>query len=148
MAKPALHKMRRYVRLKGIHAKAVPQSLGHRMWARDASFGHDFLHMTSFTRRQAVVRLCVSRLAPRRAAGGVIWNSDRSFLSFHLMPGSPKTLLLTAQYRNHYYIEKLLGNLIGLGRLMAFVAHETGSKVGSLTVLSTHAQIDAPKASR
>jgi hypothetical protein len=64
------------------------------------------------------------------------------------MPGSPKTLLLTAQYRNHYYIEKLLGNLIGLGRLMAFVAHETGSKVGSLTVLSTHAQIDAPKASR
>ncbi len=71
-----------------------------------------------------------------------------SFLSFHLLPGSPKTLLLTAQYRNHYYIEKLLGNLIGLGRLMAFVAHETGSKVGSLTVLSTHAEIDAPKASR
>jgi hypothetical protein len=28
-----------------------------------------------------------------------------SFLSFHLLPGSPKTVLLTAQYRNHYYIE-------------------------------------------
>lgn len=32
-----------------------------------------------------------------------------SFLSFHLQPGTPKTLLLTAQYRNHYYVEKLLG---------------------------------------
>jgi hypothetical protein len=71
-----------------------------------------------------------------------------SFLSFHLLPGSPKTVLLTAQYRNHYYIEKLLGNLIGLGRLMSFVAREGGAKVGSLTVLSTHAQIDAPKAGR
>ena len=71
-----------------------------------------------------------------------------SFLSFHLLPGSPRTVLLTAQYRNHYYIEKLLGNLIGLGRLMAFIARETGAKVGSLTVLSTHALIDTPKASR
>jgi thymidylate synthase len=71
-----------------------------------------------------------------------------SFLSFHLLPGSPRTVLLTAQYRNHYYIEKLLGNLIGLGRLMAFVAREIGAKVGSLTVLSTHAQIDTSKANR
>lgn len=67
-----------------------------------------------------------------------------SFLSFKLLPGSPKTLTLTAMYRNHYYIEKLLGNLVGLGRLMAFVAQETGSKIGSLTVISTHAKIDTP----
>jgi len=67
-----------------------------------------------------------------------------SFLSFHLKSGSPKTLLLTAQYRNHYYVEKLLGNLIGLGRLMSYVASETSTKVGSLTVLSTHATIDMP----
>lgn len=31
-----------------------------------------------------------------------------SFLSFHLQPMTPKTLLLTAQYRNHYYVEKLV----------------------------------------
>jgi hypothetical protein len=48
-------------------------------------------------------------------------------------------------YRNHFYVEKLLGNLIGLGRLMAFVARETGIKVGALTVISTHAEIDQPK---
>ena len=52
---------------------------------------------------------------------------------------------MTAMYRNHLYIEKLLGNLIGLGRLMEFVAHEAGLKVGALTVISTHAEIDQPR---
>ncbi|WP_242187230.1 hypothetical protein [Sphingomonas sp. CARO-RG-8B-R24-01] len=68
-----------------------------------------------------------------------------SFLSFKLLPGDPKTLTLTAMYRNHYYVEKLLGNLIGLGRLMEFVAREANLKVGSLTVISTHAVVDQPK---
>jgi hypothetical protein len=66
-------------------------------------------------------------------------------MSFHLLPTKPKTLLLTAQYRNHYYIEKLLGNLIGLGRLMAYIAKETETQVGNLTVVSTHATIDLPQ---
>jgi thymidylate synthase len=68
-----------------------------------------------------------------------------SFLNFHLIPTKPKTLVLTAQYRNHYYIEKLLGNLIGLGRLMAFIAKETDTRVGNLTIVSTHATIDLPE---
>lgn len=71
-----------------------------------------------------------------------------SFLSFKLLPGTPKQLRLTAMYRNHYYTEKLLGNLIGLGRLMAFIATETGMNVGPLTIHSTHAQIDTPKSTR
>jgi hypothetical protein len=37
---------------------------------------------------------------------------------------------------------KLLGNLIGLGQLQAFVAKEAGLKPGSLTIVSTHAEID------
>jgi hypothetical protein len=71
-----------------------------------------------------------------------------SFLSFKLHPGTPKTLTLTAMYRNHFYIEKLLGNLMGLGRLMAFVARESAVNVGALTVVSTHAEIDKPGAAR
>jgi len=67
-----------------------------------------------------------------------------SFLSFKLLPGAEKRLALTAWYRNHYYVEKLLGNLIGLGRLMAFVAAEGGVGLGPLTVLSIHATIDQP----
>jgi len=71
-----------------------------------------------------------------------------SFMSFKVVPGARKTLTLTAMYRNHFYIEKLLGNLIGLGRLMAFVARETGLQVGALTVISTHAEIDQPNGAR
>ena len=65
-----------------------------------------------------------------------------SFLSFKIVSGDTKKIALTALYRNQYYIEKLLGNLIGLGRVLAFVAKETNMGVGSLTVLSTHAKID------
>ena len=67
-----------------------------------------------------------------------------SFLSFKIIPGADRTLTLTAMYRNHFYIEKLLGNLIGLGRLMSFVAREAKLSVGALTVISTHAKIDQP----
>ena len=41
-------------------------------------------------------------------------------------------------------MERLLGNLIGLGRLMQFIGDETGVAVGDLTVVSTHAEIDCP----
>lgn len=62
-----------------------------------------------------------------------------SFLSFKL---SDNKLLLTAMYRNHTYITRCLGNLIGLGRLMHLVANEVGISVGSLTIVSTHAELD------
>ena len=63
-----------------------------------------------------------------------------SFLSFKLHPD--QGLLLTAMYRNHHYIGRCLGNLIGLGRLQAFVAKEAGVIVGSLTCVSTHAELE------
>jgi thymidylate synthase len=63
-----------------------------------------------------------------------------SFLSFKLHP--IQGLLLTAMYRNHTYISRCLGNLIGLGRLQAFVATQAGVKRGSLTIISTHAELD------
>ncbi|HEV2605647.1 MAG TPA: hypothetical protein VGU24_18520 [Microvirga sp.] len=47
-----------------------------------------------------------------------------------------------ATYRSHFYIERLLGNLIGLGRLQFFLAHEAGLKVGGLTINSTFAKLD------
>lgn len=66
-----------------------------------------------------------------------------SFLSFKRHP--EKGLLLTAMYRNHSYITRCLGNLIGLGRLQAFVAKEVDVPVGSLTCISTRAELDTGK---
>ena len=62
-----------------------------------------------------------------------------SHLSFNL---DERAVDLTAMYRSHYYCSKALGNLIGLARLQAFVAKETGLNVGTLTCLSTHARLD------
>jgi len=76
----------------------------------------------------------------RRVMGG----QCLSFLSFKL--DNQNRLMLTAIYRNHYYIQRLLGNLIGLSRLMAFICEEANIDIGTLTVVSTHAQVDIPKA--
>jgi thymidylate synthase len=80
---------------------------------------------------------------PARDAGKVSNRQCLSFLSFKLTHN--KELLLTVIYRNHAYVARGLGNFLGLGRLQAFVAAQSGAKLGSLTCLSTHAWIDASK---
>ena len=52
------------------------------------------------------------------------------------------TVMLTALYRSHYYVQRALGNLIGLAHLLAFVAAESGLKPGGLVCHSTAARID------
>lgn len=49
---------------------------------------------------------------------------------------------LTAIYRNQYFIEKAYGNYLGLGRLLEFICQYTDSKVGKLTCIATHAELD------
>lgn len=84
---------------------------------------------------------------PLRDAGGSPRGGQcLSYLSFKLT--DDKRLLLCAIYRNHYYTEKLLGNLLGLGRLMAFVASEVKVVTGTLTIVSTHAEVDAAGGTR
>src|SRR6266478_1768555 len=80
---------------------------------------------------------------PARDAGKVSNRQCLSFLSFKLT--HEKVLLLTVMYRNHAYVARGLGNFLGLGRLLAFVAAQSGAKLGSLTCISTHAEIDATK---
>ena len=63
-----------------------------------------------------------------------------SHLSFKLIPGN--SIMLTAIYRYHYYVEKALGNLFGLAQLLSFVAKEAGLQVGPLVCHSTYAVLD------
>lgn len=71
---------------------------------------------------------------------------NRQCLSFiELKPervGDRYSLNMMAVYRNHYYIQRSLGNFIGLGRLLQFIANQTGFEVGALTIQSTHACLD------
>lgn len=63
-----------------------------------------------------------------------------SHLSFKLAPEGK--VMLAAIYRYHYYIQRALGNLLGLAQLLTFVATEVGVDVGSLVCHSTYAVID------
>ena len=83
---------------------------------------------------------------PTRDAGKVSNRQCLSFLSFKL--SDKNQLHLTAMFRNHAYIARCLGNLVGLGRLLAFVAEQSDADVGSLTCISTHAWIDFGKRNR
>ena len=65
-----------------------------------------------------------------------------SHLSFKLMPAEQQ-VALTALYRHHYYIEKGLGNLLGLAQLLSFVAAEAGVGAGPLICHSTLAELDS-----
>lgn len=66
-----------------------------------------------------------------------------SHLSFKRVPiHGGHAVDLTAVYRSHHYCARALGNLIGLGQLLSFVAKEAGLSVGTLSCLSTHAELD------
>lgn len=65
-----------------------------------------------------------------------------SHLSFKLIDGA---IHLTALYRSHDYRYKVPGNLLGLARLQACVAHETDQDVGSLVVHSSYAFLNGAK---
>lgn len=53
-----------------------------------------------------------------------------------------KRLVLTALYRSHYYVQKALGNLLGLARLQAFVCEQTHLAPGALVCMSTYATLE------
>lgn len=62
-----------------------------------------------------------------------------SHLSFKLIEDN---LDLTAIYRSQHYAARALGNLIGLARLLKFVATESEFNCGVLTCIATHAHLD------
>jgi hypothetical protein len=53
-----------------------------------------------------------------------------------------KRLVMTALYRSHYYLQKALGNLLGLARLQAFVCEQTKLAPGPLICMSTYATLE------
>lgn len=56
--------------------------------------------------------------------------------------GEQGELYLTAIYRYQYYVQKALGNFLGLARLQAAVAHEVGVPVGPLVCHATMAVLE------
>jgi hypothetical protein len=53
-----------------------------------------------------------------------------------------RRLMLTGFYRSHFYIQRALGNLLGLAHLQYFLAKETGLELGPLVCHSSMAQLE------
>ncbi|SNY57239.1 hypothetical protein [Paractinoplanes atraurantiacus] len=64
-----------------------------------------------------------------------------SHCSFQL-DNRTRQLHLAALYRSHYMVEKAYGNYLGLGALLAYVAHQSDLEPGTLTVTAGYAQLD------
>lgn len=54
---------------------------------------------------------------------------------------SGRVINLLAVYRNHDFLERAYGNYFGLCKLMEYIAIETGSEIGNLTCISSHAYV-------
>jgi thymidylate synthase len=66
-----------------------------------------------------------------------------SHLSFSLNKG---VVHLSAIYRSHDFISRAYGNYVGLGRVLHFVAQQSGIPAGELTCLSASATVEIGKA--
>jgi thymidylate synthase len=71
-----------------------------------------------------------------RTRGGPCWHYAE------LLWNADGTLDLVAVYRNHDFFNKVLGNFIGLGRLLHFICRETNKECGRLVCHSVHAYHD------
>jgi hypothetical protein len=59
-----------------------------------------------------------------------------------LKAGRDKRLYLTAIYRYHYFIERALGNYLGLAALQAFLCEQAGLDIGPIVCVSTYCKLD------
>lgn len=64
--------------------------------------------------------------------GEILWNANES-------------LDLVVVYRNHDYFNKVLGNFVGLGRLLRFICNASGKTPGKLICHSVHAYFDSSR---
>lgn len=61
-----------------------------------------------------------------------------AYVNFKIHRGD---LLLTAHYRNHYFIDRAYGNYLGLSRLQTYLAGQMHLQPGSMVCVSGHAFI-------
>jgi hypothetical protein len=62
----------------------------------------------------------------------------------HFQTDAEGRVHLLATYRYQYLVLKGYGNYLGLGKLLAYVARQTGHQVGQLTVTAGQAHLESP----
>src|SRR5882672_1305593 len=78
---------------------------------------------------------------PENDADRLLPHPCLSHLSFKLTDDNTR-IHLTALYRSQYFLQKALGNLVGLAQLQHFVAKEAGILPGGMVCIATLATLD------
>jgi hypothetical protein len=77
---------------------------------------------------------------PGRDRGRILGGPCLSHVSVKLTP--EHAVHLTGFYRSHYYVQRALGNFLGLAHLQNFIAREASVATGPLIIHSSMAQLD------
>lgn len=132
-------------------------------WPRNrARWGTYFERLISFGQRNGPNQLerVIEKLInwPQRNTTGLVFHLSSPALDTPRTRGGPcwhfgeiiwhqnNVIDLVVVYRNHDYFNKALGNFIGLGQLLNFIATESGKTAGKLICHSVHAYSDKPLA--
>ncbi len=75
------------------------------------------------------------------STGGIVPIGSPCLQYVQFVQRADSMLDMFALYRNHDFFLKALGNFVGLGRLLSFVARETEQTVGKLTCISVNAYL-------
>lgn len=65
-----------------------------------------------------------------------------NYIALQIEPEN-RSISLLAVYRNHYFVKRALGNYLGLSYLLEFICKKSNYTVGELTIISSHAELDA-----
>lgn len=112
----------------------------------------DTLHKDRNYKDRYEAPMVVPHLDEPAAVTGAVLHGDRSVDPFRAQGGPclahlsltsvDQRLSMIAVYRGHAYETRAYGNFLGLARLLAFLAAETGREVGELLVVTGHAWAD------
>ena len=68
-----------------------------------------------------------------------------NYIAIQLLSGEPRKIGMLCTYRNHDFLQRAYGNYLGLCNLLRFLAEETGSILGPITCISSHAYVSGKK---
>jgi len=115
-----------------------------------------FERLVSFEGTTNQIERAVAALSswPKRSSAAIVMHTSAPHMDGLRTRGSPclqylevlwnpdDSLDLVAVYRNHDFVNKALGNFLGLARLLQSLADESGKPIGKLVCHSVHAYAD------
>jgi hypothetical protein len=140
-----------YARYLAVHDRAKSMRPGQQAWG---TYFERLIRFPNSDVNQLERAITKINTWPQRSTTGLVFHLSSPTVDAPRTRGGPcwhfaeilwnanETLDLVVIYRNHDFFNKVLGNFVGLGRLLAFICDATGKRPGKLICHSVHAYFD------